>query len=132
MSQHTPREPNEIDILVGARVRLARQAIKMSQEKLGDAVGVTFQQIQKYERGANRMGASRLWTVCETLGIDLNYLFEDVAGDSTLVVNPDRDLITEFVNSGDGIAFAQAISAIPKGEPRRRVLELLRSMAPVE
>ena len=61
MNKHAPRSPNPIDVHGGTRVRLRRQVMKMSQEKLGDQLGVTFQQVQKYERGANRVGASRLW-----------------------------------------------------------------------
>lgn len=75
-----PGVPNPVDIHVGSRVRLRRTLLGLSQEKLGDAVGLTFQQIQKYERGANRIGASRLFQLCNILDVDISYFFEDMPG----------------------------------------------------
>ena len=71
--------PNPIDIHVGKRVRLRRTLLGMSQEKLGEALGLTFQQVQKYERGANRIGASRLHHISEVLDVPINYFFEDIS-----------------------------------------------------
>lgn len=70
--------PNPVDIHVGARVRLRRTLLGMSQEKLGDAIGLTFQQVQKYERGANRIGASRLFHLSRVLDVPINFFFEDM------------------------------------------------------
>jgi transcriptional regulator with XRE-family HTH domain len=75
-SKHAPRSANPVDVHVGARVRLRRQILKMSQEKLGDQLGVTFQQVQKYERGTNRVGASRLWRLSQVLEVPISYFFE--------------------------------------------------------
>lgn len=72
------KEINKIDIIIGARMRELRIALGMSQSKLADAVGITFQQIQKYERGTNRMGSSRLFQICQALGITVSKLFEDI------------------------------------------------------
>ncbi|MDA1088804.1 MAG: helix-turn-helix domain-containing protein [Proteobacteria bacterium] len=73
-----PGVPNPVDIHVGARVRLRRTLLGLSQEKLGDAVGLTFQQIQKYERGANRIGASRLFQLCHILDVPVSFFFEEM------------------------------------------------------
>ena len=69
-------KPNPVDVHVGGRVRLRRTLLGMSQEKLGEAIGLTFQQVQKYERGANRIGASRLWDLSRVLDCPMSYFFE--------------------------------------------------------
>src|SRR3954466_4212981 len=69
--------PNPIDIRVGARLRLRRNMLGLSQEKLGDAIGLTFQQVQKYERGANRIGASRLYELSQVLDVPVSFFFDD-------------------------------------------------------
>src|SRR5690348_18309853 len=71
-------KPNPIDIHVGSRVRLRRTLLGMSQEKLGEAIGLTFQQVQKYERGANRVGSSRLFDLGRVLDVPISYFFEDM------------------------------------------------------
>lgn len=73
--------PNPIDVHVGARVRLRRTLMGMSQEKLGELLGLTFQQVQKYERGANRIGASRLYDLSRVLDVPVSYFFDDMSGD---------------------------------------------------
>lgn len=70
--------PNPIDIHVGARLRLRRTLLGLSQEKLGEAVGITFQQLQKYERGSNRISASRLFNLSQVLGVPVNFFFDDM------------------------------------------------------
>src|ERR1700684_3334811 len=74
-----PKGPNPVDILVGSRIRLWRKRRKMSQAELGKAIGVTFQQIQKYENGKNRVGASRLHLVATALDVPIAELFDGVA-----------------------------------------------------
>jgi transcriptional regulator with XRE-family HTH domain len=69
---------NRVDAHVGARVRLRRTLLGMSQEKLGEALGLTFQQVQKYERGANRIGASRLWDLCRVLDVPVSFFYDDM------------------------------------------------------
>src|SRR5579862_3410669 len=71
-------KPNPVDVHVGSRVRLRRTLLGMSQEKLGDAIGLTFQQVQKYERGANRIGASRLYDLARVLDVPVSYFFEEL------------------------------------------------------
>lgn len=128
-----PREPSPVDRHVGVRVRLRRQMMGMSQEKLGEELGVTFQQVQKYERGANRIGAGRLWHLARVLEVPVSFFFDGVSatgeqptgfaeGDQTPMVN-------SFLQSADGVALAQAFSRISDPKVRRRVLELVRAMA---
>ncbi len=73
--------PNPVDVHVGARVRLRRTLLGMSQEKLGDAIGLTFQQVQKYERGANRIGSSRLFDLSRVLDVPIGFFFDEMPGD---------------------------------------------------
>ena len=71
-------KPNPVDVHVGGRVRLRRTLLGLSQEKLGEAIGLTFQQVQKYERGANRIGASRLWDLSRVLDVPVSYFFDEM------------------------------------------------------
>lgn len=107
--------PSPIDVHVGSRVRLRRTLLGMSQEKLGEAIGLTFQQVQKYERGANRIGASRLYDLSRVLDVPVSFFFDDM---------PD----------GDG-ASREAVPAEP-GEPdpmaKRETLELVRAYYRIE
>ena len=131
-SKTGPRTPNPVDIHVGSRVRLRRQVLKLSQEKLGDQLGVTFQQVQKYERGANRVGASRLWRMSEILEVPINYFFEGLDNRMAFLgvsEDPQAPIIYDFINSSDGIALAMAVSQIKSKPVRRRILELARSLA---
>lgn len=131
-SKHAARSPNPVDIHVGTRLRLRRQVLKMSQEKLGDELGVTFQQVQKYERGANRVGASRLWRMAEVLEVPVNFFFEGL-GDympiGGFAEDEQRPIVYDFINSSDGVALALAVSKIKSKPVRRRILELARSLA---
>src|SRR5258706_10394778 len=74
--------PNPTDVHVGARVRLRRTLLGLSQEKLGEAIGLTFQQVQKYERGANRIGASRLWELSGVLDVPVQFFFGEMSQDT--------------------------------------------------
>lgn len=76
-----PGVPNPVDIHVGGRVRLRRSILGMSQEKLGEELGVTFQQVQKYERGSNRIGASRLFDIARVLDVSISFFYEDMTED---------------------------------------------------
>src|SRR5580698_5642007 len=81
--------PNPIDVHVGSRVRLRRNMVGLSQEKLGEAIGLTFQQVQKYERGANRTGASRLWQLSRVLDVPVSFFFDDMAAAPPTPARPD-------------------------------------------
>lgn len=122
--------PNPVDRHVGQRMRMRRKALGISQEKLAASVGLTFQQIQKYERAANRVSASKLWEVAQTLNTSVSYFFEGL--DDTPPPNPGRDLapsIEDFLLTPDGIELASTFPRIRGGSVRRRVLDLVRAVA---
>ncbi|HAQ34323.1 MAG: transcriptional regulator [Maricaulis sp.] len=129
--KRNPREANQIDEHVGSRVRLRRQLLKMSQEKLGDELGVTFQQVQKYERGSNRVGASRLYALSHVLDVPVSFFFDGLAepGHAGMAENDQAPIVYDFIQSPDGVALAQAFSRINDPKVRRRVLDLVRSLA---
>lgn len=132
MSKHAPRSPNPIDVHVGTRVRLRRQVMKMSQEKLGDQLGVTFQQVQKYERGANRVGASRLWKMSQVLDVPVGFFYDgldEMGGSSEFAEDDQMPIVYDFINSTDGVNLAKAVSQIKNKAVRRQILELARSLA---
>lgn len=122
------RGPNHIDKHVGSRLRLRRIMLEMSQSELGEQLGVTFQQVQKYERGTNRIGASRLFAVAKVMGVPIAYFFEglDDGGFSEIT---QRDELFDFIASPDGLSLARAFAGIGDQVVRRRVIDLLRSMA---
>lgn len=132
MNKHAPRSPNPIDIHVGTRVRLRRQVMKMSQEKLGDQLGVTFQQVQKYERGANRVGASRLWKMSQVMEVPVGFFFDGLGHENAITEFAEDDqmpIVYDFINSTDGVNLAKAVSQIKNKAVRRQILELARSLA---
>ncbi len=133
-SKHAPRAANPIDVHVGTRIRLRRKTMKMSQEQLGEQLGVTFQQVQKYERGTNRVGASRLWRIAQVLGVSVSFFYDGLTDGITDNVedNTQSPIIYEFINSSDGIALATAVSQIENRAVRRQILELARSLAAQE
>ncbi len=133
-SKHAPRAANPIDVHVGTRVRLRRKTSKMSQEQLGDQLGITFQQVQKYERGTNRVGASRLWKISQVLEVPVQYFYDGLKDGiyDDVSKNTQSSIIYEFINSSDGIALATAVSQITNRAVRRQILELARSLAEQE
>jgi len=109
--------------------------LKMSQEKLGDELGVTFQQVQKYERGANRVGASRLYRLSRVLDVPVQFFFEGLGEKSMasgMAENDQTPVVYDFIQSADGVSLAEAFSRIKDGKVRRRVLELVRTLAAEE
>lgn len=120
---------NKIDFLVGKRIRARRHAMGISQTELGDAIGVKFQQIQKYETGANRVSASRLWAVAEKLGVDVVYFFEGIRRseeDAGIEVDPIDKM--EFLSDRDAIEMMELYRQLPQSQ-RSAVLAFMRSMA---
>ena len=111
--------PNPIDVHVGSRVRLRRTLMGMSQEKLGEAIGLTFQQVQKYERGANRIGASRLFDLSTVLDVPISFFFDDISKDT-------RDQIGD-VMPGFAEESQAPFGADPDPMSRRETLELVRA-----
>ena len=128
----TPKAPNPIDKHVGSRVRMRRLLVGMSQEKLGTALGITFQQIQKYEKGTNRIGASRLQEIAGILGVQVSYFFEDAAGEvmhEGFGEKKGGDYISEFVSSSDGLQLAKSFMRISDPKVRRRIVDLVAALA---
>jgi transcriptional regulator with XRE-family HTH domain len=107
--------------------------IGMSQEKLGELLGLTFQQVQKYEKGVNRIGAGRLYQISHILGVHIGYFYEGVIENSgSKTENIDQEgspPVIEFLSSGDGLQLSLAFMKIKDPKVRRRVLDLVKSLA---
>ena len=119
--------PNPIDIHVGSRMRMRRIAVGMSQEKLAKALGLTFQQVQKYEKGANRMGSSRLQQAADVLGVAAAFFFEG-AGGGPYGSAPSPAYIDDFVASEEGLRLAKAFMRL-RPALRRRIVDLVNEVA---
>lgn len=136
------KTPNPIDVHVGGRVRLRRMMLGMSQEKLGGELGITFQQIQKYEKGTNRIGASRLQHIARALSVPVSFFFEDAPGVPDLSAATggartaaDTAPIIGFLSTSEGLALNRAFMKVADPKQRRRIIDLVRAMAgdePVE
>jgi transcriptional regulator with XRE-family HTH domain len=128
----TKRDPNPIDRHVGARVRLRRMLMDMSQGELGSAVGVTFQQVQKYEKGSNRIGASRLQQISRILGVPVGFFFEGAPLSMTPVETseqgPSPSYLSDFLTTSDGLALTKAFMEIKDSRLRRRIIDLLENI----
>jgi transcriptional regulator with XRE-family HTH domain len=132
------KQPSSVDAHVGSRVRLRRMLIGMSQEKLGELLGLTFQQVQKYEKGANRIGASRLFDISTILGVPVSYFFDDLPNtDAAVRKTPGVAAATdvdagpymmEFVSSAEGFQLVRAFTKITDPRVRKRMLELVKSL----
>lgn len=124
---------DDIDAHVGSRVRLRRITLNISQEQLGEALGLTFQQIQKYEKGQNRIGAGRLYKISHILSVPVEFFYEGlpVAGQSS---PNDRAAmrsaeIQQFLASAEGHALSHAFLKIPDNATRRRIVDLVNTIA---
>lgn len=122
------KAPDPTDVYVGRRVRTRRLMLGVSQEKLGDDVGLTFQQIQKYEKGTNRISASRLQQFARILNVEVSYFFEGAPGATTS--GSTSDYASEFLSTSDGLALAKAFHRIEDQALRRRIVNLVEAMAP--
>jgi transcriptional regulator with XRE-family HTH domain len=123
------KQANAIDVHVGLRIRAARLAAGLSQERLGHELGVTFQQVQKYEKGRNRVGASRLSDTAKILSVPVSFIFENDAGSDTLEKANDGLLaVTEALSTPEGIRIARALARIADPNVRRKVADLLEAM----
>jgi transcriptional regulator with XRE-family HTH domain len=125
--------PNPVDKHVGSRVRMRRMMLKMSQGKLADGLGLTFQQVQKYEKGTNRVGASRLQHISHILQVPISFLFEGLpkaAGAPTgRGAAPSPDYVTDFLATADGLALIKAFMLIKKGKLKRCIVDLVEQIA---
>ncbi len=126
----SPKRPDSTDTYVGSRVRMHRKILSMSQEKLGEQLGITFQQVQKYEKGANRIGASRLQTISQVLEMPISYFFpQEQAAAGGMGESTQSDYISEFMMSSEGIELNRAFARIKDPKLRRKVIDLVRTMA---
>jgi transcriptional regulator with XRE-family HTH domain len=127
------KRANPVDPQVGSRVRLRRTLIGMSQERLGELLGLTFQQVQKYEKGVNRIGAGRLFDLSRILGVPIDYFYENVSAQATgprgFAENEASPPVLEFVSSGEGLQLSLAFMRIKEAKVRKRVLDLVKSLA---
>lgn len=128
------KSPNPIDVFVGARVRLQRQVLGMSQGTLAGALNITFQQVQKYEKGTNRIGASRLQEIARILGVPVSFFFRD--GDdmpaTTVgigVPNGETSNVMQFLASADGLKLNQAFVRIKDPAIRRSIITFIESLS---
>jgi transcriptional regulator with XRE-family HTH domain len=137
--------PSPIDVHVGTRIRLRRTLLGMSQERLGEALGLTFQQVQKYERGVNRVGASRLFDLSRVLDVPISFFFDDMPESlaAAFGAQPSGRRVAGFADTQDGFAddtlnrretleLVRAYYRITEPSVRKRVFDLIKSMGPQE
>ena len=120
--------PNPIDVHVGGRIRMRRLLLGMNQETLANALGLTFQQVQKYEGGANRVSASRLSAMAEILGVPISYFFGDLRPDDAELSPEDRQW-REYLQRPETIEFIRLFYAIPDPKIRRQFLDMAKTVA---
>ena len=129
------KAPNPTDKHVGSRVRMRRMMLGMSQEKVADALGLTFQQVQKYEKGTNRIGASRLQQIAHILQVQVSFLFEGAPAAQTALKSdsmgeaPSPAYVSDFLATSDGLALTKAFMQISDAKLRRRVVDLVEQIA---
>ena len=125
----TRRDPNYIDVHVGTRMRMRRQLINMSQERLGELLGITFQQVQKYEKGSNRISASRLFYSAKTLGVPVQFFFDGLPGIESEAGRIESSKGDDFVASmmtPEGIHLAKAFSEADTSQKRKLIAGLAK------
>jgi transcriptional regulator with XRE-family HTH domain len=127
------KAPNPVDKYVGSRVRMRRIMLGMSQEKLGEALGLTFQQVQKYEKGTNRVGASRIQQISEILQVPVSFLFE---GGPSGTTSPESfgesgspSYISDFLATSEGLALTRAFTRISDAKLRRSIVDMVEQIA---
>jgi len=123
------KSPNPIDKHVGTRIRMRRMMLSLSQEKLGDAIGLTFQQVQKYERGTNRVGSSRLQQIADALTVPVSFFFEGQPGRGPNAPTSAPDLITDFFTITGANELAEHFTAITLNADRRALIDVARGLA---
>jgi transcriptional regulator with XRE-family HTH domain len=123
------KKPNPVDRHVGARVRMRRLMLDMTQTQLGDKLGLTFQQVQKYEKGTNRIGASRLQHIADVLQVPVSFFFE--GADSEMKNTESRSVfVSEFLASSEGIALVRAYMSIRDSKTRRCIVQRVEQISP--
>ena len=127
------KAPNPVDKYVGSRVRMRRIMLGMSQEKLGEALGLTFQQVQKYEKGTNRVGASRIQQISEILQVPVSFLFEGgpsgIASVDNLAEAASPSYVSDFLATSEGLALTRAFTRISDAKLRRSIVDMVEQIA---
>lgn len=128
------KTPNPIDIHVGSRIKIRRNMLGLSQEKLGESLGITFQQVQKYEKGTNRVSASKLQMMADILNVPIDFFFKDAPRngkviDTDKVIDKLSDDYLEFLSTSQGIKLNQAFIQIKDEKVREKTVQLVRAMA---
>ena len=125
-------QPNAIDVHVGLQVRLRRKQLKYTQEKLAQGLGLTFQQVQKYERGANRISASKLYEIALALKVTVPWFFEGLGDPASGEAGDGGDASAfahDFLLTQDGVELANLFPKIPDSRVRGKIVDLVRAMA---
>ncbi|MFO1122846.1 MAG: helix-turn-helix transcriptional regulator [Hyphomicrobiales bacterium] len=128
----TRRDPNFVDVHVGSRIRMRRQFVGMSQEKLGELLGITFQQVQKYEKGSNRISASRLYYTAKILGVPVQFFFEDLPGNEERASQGEtreQDTVLSSLMNAEGIVLAKAFREADNTNKRKLIASVARLIA---
>ena len=127
------KAPNPVDKYVGSRVRMRRIMLGMSQEKLGEALGLTFQQVQKYEKGTNRVGASRIQQISEILQVPVSFFLEGgpsgTASAEGYSEGSSPAYISDFLATSEGLALTRAFTRITDAKLRRSIVEMVEQIA---
>lgn len=123
--------PDPIDVHVGGKIKLRRLVLRMSQEKLAEGLEVTFQQVQKYEKGTNRVGASRLQMIASVLQVPVGYFFTNAAGSDEVSQSASlqEDAVVKFLSSREGVELNAAFIRLRDGRTRQSVVHLVKSLA---
>ena len=133
--ERNSRRANPMDVHVGGRVRMRRMLLGMSQEKLGEQLGLTFQQVQKYEKGVNRIGASRLFELAKVLGVPVQFFYDDApSGASGLPAHgfaeqPSDTYVVDFLGTREGLDLNKAFSRISDPKVRKAICDLVKALA---
>jgi transcriptional regulator with XRE-family HTH domain len=128
----TRRDPNFVDVHVGSRIRMRRQFVGMSQEKLGELLGITFQQVQKYEKGSNRISASRLYYTAKILGVPVQFFFEELPGNEERASQGEtreQDTVLSSLMNAEGIVLAKAFREADNTNKRKLIASVARLIA---
>ncbi|NWG72217.1 MAG: helix-turn-helix transcriptional regulator [Parvularculaceae bacterium] len=125
------RKPHPVDVHVGGRVRMRRMMLGLSQDKLGDALGLTFQQIQKYEKGSNRIGASRIFELARILKVPVQYFYDDFSAEegSYGFAEGQQESFMELLHSPEGVQLCRHFAEIKDPKVRRKVLDLVKTLS---
>jgi transcriptional regulator with XRE-family HTH domain len=131
VDKENKKKPNPTDVYVGSRIRLRRTMLGMSQESLGEQLGITFQQIQKYEKGTNRVGASRLQAISTILNVPVSFFFEDQpnqGGPKGFAEDASGAFSLDFIGTAEGLQLNRAFVKISDPKIRRRIIDLVKAL----